>query len=64
MNVKITICNDCAHIDKRTLQACSACGSTDIDYASRVIGYLKRISAYSEGRRREHALRHYHRHAA
>ncbi|NLA88782.1 MAG: anaerobic ribonucleoside-triphosphate reductase [Alcaligenaceae bacterium] len=64
VNVKITICNDCAHIDKRTLQACSACGSTDIDYASRVIGYLKRISAYSEGRRREHALRHYHRHAA
>ncbi|MDO5668087.1 MAG: anaerobic ribonucleoside-triphosphate reductase [Alcaligenaceae bacterium] len=64
INVKITICNACDHIDKRTLQACSSCGSTDIDYGSRVIGYLKRISAYSEGRRREHALRHYHKDAA
>lgn len=64
INVKITICNHCDHIDKRTLQACSSCGSKDIDYGSRVIGYLKRISAYSEGRRREHAIRHYHRDAA
>lgn len=64
INVRITICNACDHIDKRTLQACSSCGSTDIDYGSRVIGYLKRISAYSEGRRREHALRHYHKNAA
>jgi ribonucleoside-triphosphate reductase len=64
INVKITICNECEHIDKQTLQACSSCGSKDIDYATRVIGYLKRVSAYSEGRRREHALRHYHRDAA
>ncbi|SPY09214.1 anaerobic ribonucleoside-triphosphate reductase [Oligella urethralis] len=64
INVKITICNSCNHIDKRTLQTCSHCGSTDIDYGSRVIGYLKRISAFSEGRRKEHALRHYHRDAA
>ena len=61
VNVRITICNDCNHIDKRTLTACSACGSTDIDYGTRVIGYLKRVSAFSAGRRAEHALRHYHR---
>ena len=63
-NVKITICNQCEHIDKRTLTACSACGSPDIDYGTRVIGYLKRVSAFSQGRRKEHALRHYHREAA
>ena len=63
-NVKITICNQCEHIDKRTLSACSACGSPDIDYGTRVIGYLKRVSAFSHGRRKEHALRHYHREAA
>lgn len=63
-NVKITICNECNHIDKRTLHACSQCGSPDIDYGTRVIGYLKRVSAFSEGRRKEHALRHYHREAA
>ena len=62
VNVKITICNDCEVIDKRTLHACSACGSEDIDHATRVIGYLKRVSAFSAGRRKEHALRHYHRH--
>ena len=64
VNVKITICNDCGHIDKRTLDACSECGSQDIDYGTRVIGYLKRVSAFSNGRRIEHALRHYHRETA
>ncbi|MEN9464820.1 MAG: anaerobic ribonucleoside-triphosphate reductase [Pseudomonadota bacterium] len=61
VNVKITICNDCEHIDKRTLAYCSECGSEDIDYGTRVIGYLKRVSAFSAGRRKEHNLRHYHR---
>jgi len=61
VNVKITICNHCEAIDKRTLCACAQCGSRDIDYGTRVIGYLKRISAFSAGRRQEHSLRHYHR---
>lgn len=61
VNVKITLCNDCQHIDKRTLQACSACGSKNIDYGTRVIGYLKRISAFSSARQKEQSLRHYHR---
>ncbi len=61
VNVKITICNDCQHIDKRTLTACSACHSTNIDHATRIIGYLKRVSAFSKARRKEHRLRFYHR---
>jgi len=61
VNVKITICNSCEAIDKRTLCACPKCGSKDIDYGTRVIGYLKRVSAFSSGRRLEHNLRHYHR---
>lgn len=61
INVKITICNDCEHIDKRTLDFCSECGSEDIDYGTRVIGYLKRVSAFGIGRRKEHSLRYYHR---
>lgn len=60
VNVKITICNECEHIDKRTLQACSKCGSRDIDYGTRVIGYLKRVSAFSAARQKEHDLRQYH----
>lgn len=59
-NIRITICNDCEHIDKRTLYSCSKCGSENIDHATRVIGYLKRVSSYSSGRQNEHRLRHYH----
>lgn len=64
VNVRITICNDCEHIDKRSLNRCSECGSENIDYGTRVIGYLKRVSAFSEGRRTEHDLRHYHKQSA
>lgn len=61
INVKLTVCNQCEHIDKRTQLHCQVCGSQDIDHATRVIGYLKRVTAFSQGRRQEHALRHYHR---
>ena len=58
-NIRITICNECEHIDKRTNWSCSKCGSKDIDHATRVIGYLKRVSAFSSDRQKEHTLRHY-----
>ncbi|EXI62443.1 ribonucleoside triphosphate reductase [Mannheimia granulomatis] len=64
INVKITICNECNHIDKRTLHTCSQCGSHNIDYGTRVIGYLKRVSAFSSARQKEHSLRFYHKEAA
>ena len=58
-NIRITICNECNHIDKRTNWSCSNCGSKNIDHATRVIGYLKRVSAFSSDRQKEHALRYY-----
>lgn len=61
-NVKITICNECGTIDKRTLLECPSCHSQNIDYGTRVIGYLKRVSAFSKARRTEETVRHYHRH--
>ena len=64
VNVKITICNECQHIDKRTRHQCAKCGSSNIDYGTRVIGYLKRVSAFSSARQKEHSLRFYHRKAA
>ena len=64
INVKITICNECEKIDKRTLQLCSNCGSDNIDHGTRVIGYLKRVTSFSQGRQKEHALRHYHKESA
>tara|TARA_R110002072_G_scaffold286113_1_gene451099 strand:- start:20574 stop:22442 length:1869 start_codon:yes stop_codon:yes gene_type:complete len=59
-NIKITICNECDHIDKKTLQKCSKCHSANIDHGTRVIGYLKRVSNFSSDRQIEHDLRHYH----
>ena len=59
-NIKITICNECEHIDKKTAYHCSKCGSEDVDHGTRVIGYLKRVSSFSSGRQKEHHLRHYH----
>ena len=58
-NIKITICNDCGNIDKKTLTECPKCGSKNIDYGTRIIGYLKRVSNFSTPRQKEHALRFY-----
>ena len=52
-NVMNTICNECGYISKDTLDMCPKCGSTDIDYATRIIGYLKRVSAFSAARQIE-----------
>ena len=58
-NVLCTICNSCGRIDPVTRQSCKYCGSKDIDYGTRVIGYLKPISSFSAGRQKEAAMRVY-----
>lgn len=60
-NVMNTICNDCGHISKHTHDTCPKCGSKDIDYATRIIGYLKRVSAFSAARQIEADNRAYNR---
>lgn len=58
-NVLCTICKDCERIDPVTRQTCKYCGSKNLDYGTRVIGYLKPISSFSEGRQKEAAMRSY-----
>ena len=58
-NVLITGCDDCGHIDKQTLQQCPKCKSKNIWHATRVIGYLKKISDFSTARQNEASLRYY-----
>lgn len=58
-NVLMTLCNDCGFINVNTEKHCTKCGSKDIDYATRVIGYLKRISSFSTERQKEAGLRIY-----
>ena len=59
-NIPNTICNTCGHIDKRYLHECPKCHSTDIDYATRIIGYMKRVSSFSQPRQKEAARRFYY----
>ena len=59
-NIPNTICNTCGHIDKRYLHECPKCGSHDIDYATRIIGYMKRVSSFSQPRQKEAARRFYY----
>ena len=58
-NIPNTVCNKCGHIDKRYLKACPACHSDDLDYLTRVIGYMKRVSNFSAARQQEAERRYY-----
>ena len=58
-NIPNTICNDCGHIDKRYLKKCPHCGSENVDYMTRIIGYLKRVSNFSQARQQEAERRFY-----
>ena len=58
-NIPNTICNDCGTIDKRYLKECPKCHSKNIDYMTRIIGYLKRVSNFSQPRQEEASRRFY-----
>lgn len=58
-NVRNTVCNDCGFISKHTLTVCPHCGSTNLDWLTRVIGYLKRISSFAKPRQDEADIRYY-----
>ena len=58
-NIPNTLCNHCGHIDKRYLSKCPHCESQDVDYLTRIIGYLKRVSNFSIDRQREAERRYY-----
>ena len=58
-NIPNTLCNDCGYISKHKLNKCPKCGSENLDYATRIIGYLTLISKWSEERKKEAARRYY-----
>ena len=58
-NCKNSVCNDCGYISKDTLEVCPKCGSHNIDYLTRIIGYLKRVSSFAEARQTEEKMRYY-----
>lgn len=58
-NIPNTVCRDCGHISKNYTDKCEKCGSENLDYATRVIGYLKLISNFGKPRQIEAARRYY-----
>ena len=52
-NVPNTVCNDCDYISKHKLNVCPKCGSENL-------GYLTRVSKWSQERKEEHARRFYY----
>ena len=58
-NIPNTICNECGCIDKRYLHECPKCHSKNVDYMTRIIGYLKRVSNFSQARQEEASRRYY-----
>lgn len=58
-NIPNTVCNECGYISKHKLTECPKCGSKDLDYLTRIIGYLKRVSSFSVKRQEEESRRYY-----
>ena len=54
-----TGCKSCGHINPNHEKYCVKCGSTDVKYATRVIGYLKFVESFSEARQKEEGERAY-----
>ena len=58
-NVPNSECDDCGFITKHPITECPKCGSKKISYYDRVIGYLTKISNWSNGRQIEQKTRVY-----
>ena len=58
-NIPNSKCEDCGHIVKAPIDTCPKCGSKDVTWYTRVIGYLRPVSAFSRDRQIEAAKRTY-----
>lgn len=58
-NVPNSQCNSCGHIVKAPIEECPKCKSKDVTWWTRIIGYLRPISAFSKGRQIEANNRYY-----
>ena len=58
-NIPISECKSCGHVVNAPITECPKCGSTNIDYWTRIIGYLRPVSAFSNPRKIEQKKRIY-----
>lgn len=61
-NVPQTECVDCGFITKHPIDKCPKCESTNLAYYDRIIGYLTKITNWSDGRQKEQKTRVYESH--
>lgn len=52
-NIPNTQCDDCGKIYKQPVKECPNCGSKNLTYWTRIIGYLRAIKAFSKERKEE-----------
>lgn len=58
-NVPNCQCDDCGYISKVPFTVCPKCGSAHVSLYDRIIGYLTKISNWSDGRQIEQKTRVY-----
>ena len=58
-NIPISECKSCGHVVNAPIEKCPKCGSENIDYWTRIIGYLRPVSAFSNPRKIEQKKRIY-----
>ena len=58
-NIPNSECDECGYITKHPITECPKCGSKQISYYDRVIGYLTKIKNWSKGRQIEQKTRVY-----
>ena len=49
----LTICNNCGHVSALINHNCPNCGSSDVEWWSRVTGYYQAVSGWNEGKKKE-----------
>lgn len=49
----MTICNNDYNVESGLQNTCSSCGSNNVDYISRVTGYLQAVSGWNEAKKQE-----------
>lgn len=59
-NVPFSECKDCGNVAHIAIKKCPKCGSENIDWWTRIIGFLRPVSAFSMPRQIEHSHRVYH----
>lgn len=58
-NIPNSKCEDCGHIVKAPINKCPKCDSKNITWYTRIIGYLRPVSAFSKDRQIEASKRTY-----